>query len=50
MNYVGPNSFSYQFRKGEMNKTVTIRYCNMTQSPWKYSYDLQDHMFKLMDE
>jgi len=50
MNYVGPNSFSYEFRKGEMNKTVTIGYCNMTQSSWKYAYDWQDYMFKIMDE
>ena len=50
MNYVGPDSFSHQFRKGEMNKTVTIGYCNMTQAAWKYSYFWQDHMFKLMDE
>ncbi len=50
MNYVGPDSFSYEFRKGEMEKTVTIGYCNMTQSPWKYSYNWQDYMFKLMDE
>ncbi len=50
MNYVGPNSFSYQFRKGEMNKTVTIGYCNMMQSGWKYAYQWQDYMFKQMDK
>ena len=50
MNNVSLNSFSYQFRKGEMYKTVTVGYCNMTQSAWKYSFMWQDHMFKLMDE
>ena len=50
MNHVGPDSLSYEFRKGEMEKTVTIGYRNMTQSGWVYSYQWQDFMFNLMDK
>ena len=50
MNHVGPDSFSYEFRKGEMENTVTIGYCNLTQSAWVYAYDWQDFMFDLMDK
>ena len=50
MNHIGPNSLSYAFRKVEMEKTVTVGYQNMTQSPWVYSYQWQDYMFNLMDK
>ena len=50
MNHVGPNSLSYEFRKGEMEKTVTIGYSNMTQSGWVFAYQWQDFMFSLMDK
>lgn len=50
MDHTGPDSFSDSFRKGEMKNTVTVGYTNMTQDPWKYSYQWQEFMFGQMDE
>ena len=50
MNQVGPDSFSYVFRKGQMDNTVTVGYCNMTQSAWEYAFNWQDFMFEIMDK
>jgi hypothetical protein len=50
MNQIGPDSLSYEFRKGQMEDTVTVGYCNMTQSAWEYAYEWQDFMFKLIDK
>jgi hypothetical protein len=51
MNYIGPGSLSYEFRKGKMNDTVTIGYHSMDTCPeWYKSLEWQDFMFKNIDK
>jgi len=47
-------SLSYAFRKGSMENTVTIGYCNMSDEKcftcWIYSLDWQDTLFDYMNQ
>ena len=46
----GPGTLSYEFRKGEMNNTVTVGYFGMADCPgWSVSLEWQDYMFQEMD-
>ncbi len=51
---VGPGSFSYEFRKGSMEKTVTVGYCHMSEpqceNAWANSIGWQDAMFDYMNQ
>ncbi len=50
MTTTGPGTFSYEFRKGSLNETVTIGYDHMEECPgWSDALDWQDLMFYLMD-
>jgi len=50
MTTTGPGTFSYEFRKGSLDKTVTIGYDHMEECPgWANALDWQDLMFYLMD-
>jgi len=50
MTDTGPGTLSYEFRKGEMNGTVTIGYVEMGNcSDWVQSLDWQDYMFEKID-
>jgi hypothetical protein len=51
MNETGPDTLSYEFRKGETKGTVTIGYIEMSSCPaWIDSLDWQDYMFTKMDQ
>jgi len=50
MDETGPGSFSDEFRKGQMQNTVTIGYTDMSTPAWYSSYYWQKHMFTKMDE
>ncbi len=51
MNDTGPGSLSFEFRKGEINDTVTIGYFEMESCPnWFQSLDWQDYMFEKIDK
>jgi len=51
MDKTGKDSFSYAFRKGKMQNTVTVGYSGMTQCDgWKYAKYWQDEMFKNIDK
>jgi hypothetical protein len=51
MTDTGPGTLSYEFRKGEINDTVTIGYVEMGNcSDWVQSLDWQDFMFEKIDE
>jgi hypothetical protein len=50
MTTTGPGTFSYEFRKGSLDETVTIGYDHMEECPgWENALDWQDLMFYLMD-
>jgi hypothetical protein len=50
MTTTGPGTFSYEFRKGSLDETVTIGYDHMEECPgWANALDWQDLMFYLMD-
>ena len=48
----GDGSFSYEFRKGGTNSTVTVGYCGMSANYcslcWEYSLSWQDALFNYM--
>jgi hypothetical protein len=54
MTYTGPGSLSYEFRKGQLNDTVTIGYTNMQEykdsngSMWN-ALDWQNHLLYYID-
>jgi len=52
MENTGPNTLSYEFRKGIMDDTVTIGYFDMGNcSGWPSEvYNWQDDMFRIMDK
>jgi hypothetical protein len=51
MDDTGPGTLSYEFRKGEMNNTVTIGYIEMGSCPdWIQTLDWQDFLFEKIDE
>ena len=51
MTFTGQGSLSYEFRKGEMNDTVTIGYYHMELCPnWVQSLDWQNYMFEKIDK
>ncbi len=51
MEYTGPGTFSYEFRKGQMTNTVTIGFDGMAScSGWWDEVPWQDYMFRKMDE
>ena len=51
MNNTGPKSLSYEFRKGNVNGTVTVGYVGMGHCHyWYKSLDWQDHLFRLVDK
>ncbi len=51
MNNTGPETLSYEFRKGELNGTVTIGYVGMGHCPdWIQSLYWQDYLFQKIDE
>ena len=47
-------SFSYEFRKGSMDNTVTLGYCHMSEPEcdhaWIYALDWQDAIFDYMNQ
>jgi hypothetical protein len=47
-------SFSYEFRKGSMENTVTVGYCHMSEpqcaSAWNYSLSWQSALFNYMNQ
>jgi hypothetical protein len=49
----GPNTFSYEFRKGSTDDTVTVGYCGMSTDPcisaWDNSVPWQDALFSYMN-
>jgi hypothetical protein len=51
---VGSGSFSYEFRKGSMENTVTVGYCHMSEpqceDAWIYSLSWQSAMFDYMNQ
>lgn len=51
---VGSGSFSYEFRKGSMENTVTVGYCHMSEpqcaDAWIYSISWQGAMFDYMNQ
>ena len=50
MREVGPGTLSYEFRKGEMQNTVTIGYIGMADCPgWSVSLEWQDYMFYIIN-
>jgi PKD repeat protein len=50
MRDTGPGTLSYEFRKGEMQDTVTIGYIGMESCPgWSVSLEWQDYMFYAMN-
>ncbi len=50
MTDTGAGTFSYEFRKGSMDDTVTIGYSGMGSCPgWSVSLPWQDYMFYVMD-
>ena len=50
MQDTGPETLSYEFRKGETQDTVTIGYVGMGRCPgWSNSLDWQDAMFTYID-
>ena len=47
---INSGTLSYEFRKGELNSTVTVGYVGMANcSGWVVSLDWQDYMFQQMD-
>jgi hypothetical protein len=51
MTGTGPDTFSYEFRKGQMSNTVTVGYDNMETCPgWQYAIPWQDSMFENMSK
>ena len=51
MNSIGSGTFSYEFRKGQMEGTVTVGYTNMDgDDGWPYADEWQDYMFQKMNE
>jgi len=52
MDSVGDNSFSYEFRKGQMTNTVTVGLTHVTSNPGTFSYTKgwQEKMFAFMDQ
>ena len=50
----GPNTFSYEFRKGSMVDTVTVGYCHMADpecdAAWANSISWQDALFDYMSQ
>jgi len=51
MTETGPGTFSYAFRKGELNYTVTVGYDHMEECRgWVYALQWQEYMFEKMDE
>lgn len=50
MRDVGPGTLSYEFRKGEIEDTVTVGYVGMASCPgWSVSLPWQDYMFYAME-
>jgi hypothetical protein len=50
MREIGPGTLSYEFRKGEMQDTVTVGYVGMESCPgWSVSLQWQDYMFYAMN-
>jgi len=50
MRETGDGTLSHEFRKGEINNTVTVGYIGMANcSGWSLSLEWQDYMFKKMD-
>jgi len=50
MREVGPGTLSYEFRKGELQNTVTVGYVGMADCPgWSVSLEWQDYMFYYID-
>ncbi len=50
MRDTGPGTLSYEFRKGEMQDTVTIGYKGMESCPgWSVSLEWQDYLFYAMN-
>jgi len=49
---IGSGSFSYTFRKGKSEKTVTIGYYKADECPdgWRYSFQWQDRMFSYLKQ
>ena len=51
---VGPNTLSYEFRKGSTTKTATVGYCGMGKPDcndcWGYSLDWQHDLFNHMNQ
>ena len=51
---VGPYTFSYEFRKGSMENTVTVGYCHLSEpqcdDAWIYALNWQDAMFGYMNQ
>ncbi|MEA3281421.1 MAG: PKD domain-containing protein [Euryarchaeota archaeon] len=51
----GPDTLSYEFRKGLMKDTVTVGYCGMGEAPcnktcWRVAVDWQDALFNYMNQ
>ena len=50
MTSTGPGTFSYKFRKGQMNNTVAVGYNYMESCPgWEYALPWQNSMFEKMN-
>ncbi len=50
MRETGPGTLSYEFRKGEIENTVTVGYIGMASCPgWSVSLPWQDYMFYAID-
>jgi hypothetical protein len=51
---LGDDRFSYEFRKGSFENTVTIGYCGMSSAAcsdcWGWSWQWQDALFDYMDQ
>ena len=50
----GDDTLSYEFRKGSMDKTVSVGYCGMSEEKcancWSYSLKWQDNLFNYMSQ
>lgn len=49
MDSVGPGTFSYEFRKGQMTNTVTVGYHDMKYPGWLFALNWQNLMFQLIN-